>query len=102
MANGVLKLDHNGGYIIKYYIHWYSNGKTISWENNGKNFTAPYDTEIDLKDVDGNVYIKAQGCTGLAWEWWRTNYENSQCVVTSTMKLVTSGTTLSQKASYTG
>lgn len=75
MASGKSVLEHTGGFVNKYYIHWTANGVTQSWAKNGCGFTAPFKTEICIDNSDDGVYIHSQGCAGLAWEWWSVNFK---------------------------
>lgn len=80
-TGGELRLEHHGGYVAKFNVTWdevaYSQGvkqvKPASWSGNGHNVTAPYAATIPLSGNVRNLSIKAEGCTGLAWEWWRTS-----------------------------
>ena len=104
--SGCLVLKHNGAYVARFNVTWdelsYDSeyGEKIThkkWDNNGKQFTVGYSTEIPLPPNARNICIKAEGATGLAWEPWRTSI-NAQRLPLIKKRIVTiSGTTLHQK-----
>lgn len=107
-AAGKIVLKHTGGYVAKFYIDWSEfsfdkDGKPQepvkkSWEKNGHNLTAPFNTEISLPGNATNIHIKATEKTGLVWEPWRTvidqSVSNSPAITASIW-----GTTLNPKHS---
>lgn len=107
--SGLLKLEHTGAYVARFYIYWEEiigydeKGKAIveskGWQENGKNKTARYTSEIALGGNVRNISIKAEGKTGLVWEPWRTSLERKNLAMVPERKVSISGTTLSQKGS---
>ncbi|MDO9002970.1 MAG: thiol-activated cytolysin family protein [Aquabacterium sp.] len=103
-AGGELRLEHHGGYVAKFSVSWdevgYVNGvkqtKSINWGGNGHNVTAPYATTIPLNGNVRNLSIKAEGCTGLAWEWWRTSGHQVGLPMVPRRVVSIGGTTLHQ------
>ncbi|MEK7025184.1 thiol-activated cytolysin family protein, partial [Bacillus sp. FSL K6-6038] len=76
-----MTLDHTGGYVAQFDVSWDEfsydkNGKEVlthkTWEGNGRDRTAHFNTVIPLPPNSKNVKVVARECTGLAWEWWRT------------------------------
>jgi thiol-activated cytolysin len=103
-TGGELRLEHYGWYVAQFTVSWdeisYANGaKTIkrkNWEQNDKDLTAPFQTTIPFKGNVRNIYIKAKGCTGLAWEWWRTSGEKVNLPLVPNRTVTIGGTTLNQ------
>lgn len=101
---GQLHLEHRGGYVAKFMVSWdevaYKNGAKsvtrVNWGDSGHNVTAPYTTDIALRGNVRNIAIKAQGCTGLAWEWWRTSGDKIGLPLVPMRSVRIGGTTLSQ------
>ena len=107
--SGLIKLKHTGAYVAKFKVKWEeitydASGKKIittkCWEKNDKDLTAGFSTEIPLKGNCQNISIKAEGCTGLAWEWWRTSFDRKGISLSPTISLHISGTTLNQKYDF--
>ncbi len=102
--SGAIELKHSGGYVAKFTISWdeisYSNGvqsrKRVSWGKNGENLTAPFATSIPLRGNVRKINIKAEGCTGLAWEWWRASGNAVDLPLVPIRKVHIGGTTLDQ------
>ncbi|QIL47022.1 alveolysin [Vagococcus coleopterorum] len=106
--DGAVTLDHSGAYVIKYHLYWDElsydeEGNEVltprSWERNDDNLTAHFATTIQLKGNVRNLRIKAEECTGLAWEWWRTIYDKSDIPLVKHRIISNWGTTLSPKVS---
>ena len=104
--NGYLNLHHKGAYIARYYVYWDEvtydkNGvesvRTRQWEDNGKNRTAGFRTEIQFKGNVRNIRVKIQEKTGLVWEKWRTVYNRTDLPLVQKRTIVNSGTTLRPK-----
>ena len=103
-SRGVIQLEHKGAYVAKFTITWdeisYSKGvqssKRVSWENSGKNLTAPFSTSMPLRGNARKINIKAEGCTGLAWEWWRTSGNEVGLPLVPAREVHVGGTTLNQ------
>ena len=104
--NGYLNLHHKGAYIARYYVYWDEvtydkNGvesvRTRQWEDNGKNRTAGFRTEIQFKGNVRNIRVKIQEKTGLVWEPWRTVYNRTDLPLVQKRTIVNSGTTLRPK-----
>ena len=104
--NGYLNLHHKGAYIARYYVYWDEvtydkNGvesvRTRQWEDNGKNRTAGFRTEIQFKGNVRNIRVKIQEKTGLVWEPWRTVYNRTDLPLVQKRTIINSGTTLRPK-----
>lgn len=105
--SGTLELNHKGGYVAKFHVCWdeyeydsKGNKKTKSkkWEKNGEGLTAPFSTQIALKGNVSNISVKCEGCTGLAWDWWRTNLDKINIPLSKKIIVTVGGTTLNQKS----
>lgn len=103
-----LILDHTGGYVAKFFIDWDEvsydkNGREIlthkEWQGNGQKFTAPWNQEIQIPANARNLHIVAQECTGLAWDWWRTIYDQTNVALAGKRTISIWGTTLVPKVS---
>ncbi|MFS9141980.1 thiol-activated cytolysin family protein [Streptococcus infantis] len=106
--NGYLNLQHKGGYIARYYVYWDEvtydeNGiesiRSREWEDNGKNRTAGFQTELQFRGNVRNLRVKIQEKTGLAWEPWRTVYNRTELPLVQKRTIINSGTTLRPKYS---
>lgn len=104
--NGYLNLQHKGAYIARYYIYWdevtydkdgVESIRSRQWEDNGKNRTAGFQTELQFKGNVRNVRVKIQEKTGLVWEPWRTVYNRTDLPLVQKRTIVNSGTTLRPK-----
>lgn len=104
--NGYLNLHHKGAYIARYYVYWDEvtydkNGvesvRTRQWEDNGKNRTAGFQTELQFKGNVRNLRVKIQEKTGLAWEPWRTVYNRTDLPLVQKRTIINSGTTIRPK-----
>ena len=104
--NGYLNLQHKGAYIARYYVYWdevtydkdgVESIRSRQWEDNGKNRTAGFQTELQFKGNVRNVRVKIQEKTGLVWEPWRTVYNRSDLPLVQKRTIVNSGTTLRPK-----
>ena len=103
-TNGALQLDHNGAYVAQFFVSWdeisFPNGsksiKHVNWSGNGHDLTAHWATTIPFKGNVRNINIKARGCTGLAWEWWRTSGDEIGLPLVPLRKVAIGGTTLHQ------
>ena len=104
--NGYLKLHHKGAYIARYYVYWdevtydkdgVESIRSRQWEDNGKNRTAGFQTELQFKGNVRNVRVKIQEKTGLVWEPWRTVYNRTDLPLVQKRTIVNSGTTLRPK-----
>ena len=104
--NGYLNLHHKGAYIARYYVYWDEvtydkNGvesvRTRQWEDNGKNRTAGFRTEIQFKGNVRNIRVKIQEKTGLVWEPWRTVYNRTDLPLVQKRTIINSGTTIRPK-----
>ena len=108
--NGELTIDHNGGYVARFYISWEEidgfdqDGKAImslhEWSDNGKDKTIGFQTVISFRGNVRNLCIKAQGFTGLIWDKWFTSFDRSNIPLSPKMSLKIWGTTLNQKAEF--
>ena len=104
--NGYLNLHHKGAYIARYYVYWdevtydkdgVESIRSRQWEDNGKNRTAGFRTEIQFKGNVRNIRVKIQEKTGLVWEPWRTVYNRTDLPLVQKRTIVNSGTTLRPK-----
>ena len=104
--NGYLNLHHKGAYIARYYVYWDEvtydkNGvesvRTRQWEDNGKDRTAGFQTELQFKGNVRNLRVKIQEKTGLAWEPWRTVYNRTDLPLVQKRTIINSGTTIRPK-----
>lgn len=104
--NGYLNLQHKGAYIARYYVYWdevtydkdgIESIRSRQWEDNGKNRTAGFQTELQFKGNVRNVRVKIQEKTGLVWEPWRTVYNRTDLPLVQKRTIVNSGTTLRPK-----
>lgn len=104
--NGFLKLHHKGAYIARYYIYWdeitYDEQgnpeiRSRQWEDNGKNRTSGFQTEIQFRGNVRNLRIKVQEKTGLVWEPWRTVYNRTDLPLAQQRTITHWGTTLNPK-----
>ena len=104
--NGYLNLQHKGAYIARYYVYWdevtydkdgVESVRTRQWEDNGKNRTAGFRTEIQFKGNVRNLRVKIQEKTGLAWEPWRTVYNRTDLPLVQKRTIINSGTTIRPK-----
>lgn len=104
--NGFLKLHHKGAYIARYYIYWdeitYDEQgnpeiRSRQWEDNGKNRTSGFQTEIQFRGNVRNLRIKVQEKTGLVWEPWRTVYNRTDLPLVQQRTITHWGTTLNPK-----
>lgn len=108
-SSGEIRLEHNGWYVAHFNVNWdeisYVNGakvtKRVGWESNGRDLTAPFATTIALRGNARKIAIKAQGCTGLAWEWWRTSGDKQDLPLVPLRSVSIGGTTLNQTFSMT-
>ncbi|MED1477155.1 thiol-activated cytolysin family protein [Bacillus pseudomycoides] len=98
-----MTLDHTGGYVAQFDVSWDEfsydkNGKEVlthkTWEGNGRDRTAHFNTVIPLPPNSKNVKVVARECTGLAWEWWRTIINEQNVPLTNEIKVSVGGTTL--------
>lgn len=104
--NGYLNLQHKGAYIARYYVYWdevtydkdgVESIRSRQWEDNGKNRTAGFQTELQFKGNVRNVRVKIQEKTGLAWEPWRTVYNRTDLPLVQKRTIINSGTTIRPK-----
>ena len=104
--NGYLNLHHKGAYIARYYVYWdevtydkdgVESIRSRQWEDNGKNRTAGFQTELQFKGNVRNIRVKIQEKTGLVWEPWRTVYNRSDLPLVQKRTIVNSGTTIRPK-----
>ena len=104
--NGYLKLHHKGAYIARYYVYWdevtydkdgVESIRSRQWEDNGKNRTAGFQTELQFKGNVRNIRVKIQEKTGLVWEPWRTVYNRTDLPLVQKRTIVNSGTTIRPK-----
>ena len=104
--NGYLNLQHKGAYIARYYVYWdevtydkdgVESIRSRQWEDNGKNRTAGFQTELQFKGNVRNIRVKIQEKTGLVWEPWRTVYNRSDLPLVQKRTIVNSGTTIRPK-----
>ena len=104
--NGYLNLHHKGAYIARYYVYWdevtydkdgVESIRSRQWEDNGKNRTAGFQTELQFKGNVRNIRVKIQEKTGLVWEPWRTVYNRTDLPLVQKRTIVNSGTTLRPK-----
>lgn len=104
--NGYLNLQHKGAYIARYYVYWdevtydkdgIESIRSRQWEDNGKNRTAGFQTELQFKGNVRNIRVKIQEKTGLVWEPWRTVYNRTDLPLVQKRTIINSGTTLRPK-----
>ena len=104
--NGYLNLHHKGAYIARYYVYWdevtydkdgVESIRSRQWEDNGKNRTAGFQTELQFRGNVRNIRVKIQEKTGLVWEPWRTVYNRTDLPLVQKRTIVNSGTTLRPK-----
>ena len=104
--NGYLKLHHKGAYIARYYVYWdevtydkdgVESIRSRQWEDNGKNRTAGFQTELQFKGNVRNIRVKIQEKTGLVWEPWRTVYNRTDLPLVQKRTIINSGTTIRPK-----
>jgi len=103
-TGGELHLEHNGWYVAKFTVSWdeisYAKGskntRHVNWDGNGQDRTAPFSTTIPFKGNVRNINVKAEGCTGLAWEWWRTSGDKVGLPLVPLRTVTISGSTLNQ------
>ena len=104
--NGYLNLHHKGAYIARYYVYWdevtydkdgIESIRSRQWEDNGKNRTAGFQTELQFRGNVRNIRVKIQEKTGLVWEPWRTVYNRTDLPLVQKRTIVNSGTTLRPK-----
>lgn len=104
--NGYLNLHHKGAYIARYYVYWdeitydkdgIESIRSRQWEDNGKNRTAGFQTELQFKGNVRNIRVKIQEKTGLVWEPWRTVYNRTDLPLVQKRTIINSGTTLRPK-----
>ena len=104
--NGYLNLQHKGAYIARYYVYWdevtydkdgVESIRSHQWEDNGKNRTAGFQTELQFKGNVRNIRVKIQEKTGLVWEPWRTVYNRSDLPLVQKRTIINSGTTIRPK-----
>ena len=104
--NGYLNLQHKGAYIARYYVYWdevtydkdgIESIRSRQWEDNGKNRTAGFQTELQFKGNVRNLRVKIQEKTGLVWEPWRTVYNRTDLPLVQKRTIINSGTTLRPK-----
>ena len=104
--NGYLKLHHKGAYIARYYVYWdevtydkdgVESIRSRQWEDNGKNRTAGFQTELQFRGNVRNIRVKIQEKTGLVWEPWRTVYNRTDLPLVQKRTIINSGTTIRPK-----
>ena len=104
--NGFLNLQHKGAYIARYYVYWdevtydkdgVESIRSRQWEDNGKNRTAGFQTELQFKGNVRNIRVKIQEKTGLVWEPWRTVYNRTDLPLVQKRTIINSGTTIRPK-----
>ena len=104
--NGYLNLQHKGAYIARYYVYWdevtydkdgVESIRSRQWEDNGKNRTAGFQTELQFRGNVRNIRVKIQEKTGLVWEPWRTVYNRSDLPLVQKRTIINSGTTIRPK-----
>ena len=104
--NGYLNLQHKGAYIARYYVYWdevtydkdgIESIRSRQWEDNGKNRTAGFQTELQFKGNVRNIRVKIQEKTGLVWEPWRTVYNRTDLPLVQKRTIINSGTTIRPK-----
>ena len=104
--NGYLNLHHKGAYIARYYVYWdevtydkdgVESIRSRQWEDNGKNRTAGFQTELQFRGNVRNIRVKIQEKTGLVWEPWRTVYNRTDLPLVQKRTIINSGTTLRPK-----
>lgn len=104
--NGYLNLHHKGGYVARYYIYWdevtydedgIESIRSRGWEDNGKNRTSGFQTELQFRGNVRNLRVKIQEKTGLAWEPWRTVYYRTELPLVQKRTITNYGTTIRPK-----
>lgn len=104
--NGYLNLHHKGAYIARYYVYWdevtydkdgIESIRSRQWEDNGKNRTAGFQTELQFRGNVRNLRVKIEEKTGLAWEPWRTVYYRTELPLVQKRTITNYGTTIRPK-----
>jgi len=103
-SKGEIQLNHNGWYVAQFTVTWdeisYVHGSKVytqkGWDGNNKDLTAPFSTSIPLSGNTRKINIKAKGCTGLFWEWWRTSGDKHDLPLVPLRTVSIGGTTLNQ------
>ena len=104
--NGYLNLHHKGAYVARYYVYWdevtydkdgVESIRSRQWEDNGKNRTAGFQTELQFRGNVRNIRVKIQEKTGLVWEPWRTVYNRTDLPLVQKRTIINSGTTIRPK-----
>ena len=106
--NKVLTIQHKGAYVARYTISWdeintdKDGNETVrsqNWEGNGKNRTSGYVLNLPVKANMKNIRVKIEKATGLVWNWWKPNYDNTLVLDTPQRTITHWGTTLNSKIS---
>ena len=109
-SSGKISLDHSGAYVARFYVTWDEvsydkDGNEVlkhkAWDGNGYDRTAHFYTEIPLDGNARNIRVKAEECTGLAWEWWRDVISEYDVPLTNNINVSIWGTTLYPGSSIT-
>lgn len=104
-TGGEIKLEHTGAYVGRFWVSWDEIGyddkgvkvtRRVNWNGSGADRTASYATNIPLRGNARGINIKTEGCTGLAWEWWRTSGDKVDLALVPERKVSIGGTTLHQ------
>lgn len=104
--NGYLNLHHKGAYIARYYVYWdevtydkdgIESIRSRQWEDNGKNRTAGFQTELQFRGNVRNLRVKIEEKTGLVWEPWRTVYYRTELPLVQKRTITNYGTTIRPK-----
>lgn len=105
LSSGELVLEHKGAYVAQFNVTWKERSydeegneqsEEHAWPDNGKDLTSYWSTTIQLPGnaYDINVFIR--GCTGLAWDWWRTTFSKQSMPLVPRRKISIYGSTLNQ------
>ncbi len=101
--NSFLTLDHSGAYVAQFEVEWDEvnydeSGKEVLthkvWDKSGHSLTAHWRETIQIPGNARNLHVLARECTGLAWEWWRTVYNQYNIPLTGNRTITIWGTTL--------
>lgn len=107
-SSGKIKLDHRGAYVAQFKITWDEvsydeKGNEVlspkAWSGNWQDKTARFTSVMYLPANARNIRIYVRGCTGLAWEWWRTVIDEHNVSLSNEINVSIWGTTLSPRSS---
>lgn len=103
-----LTFDHTGGYVARFYVDWdeinydAQGNKTLThkqWIGSGQDTTAHWNQTLQIPANACNLHVVVKECTGLAWDWWRTIYDQSNLPLVGQRTISVWGTMLYPKVS---